>query len=52
MDHTNYFRPPATLDDEAKLRHDAGSYKFLCSVGGHIMFSHRPVGTVVYVVRR
>jgi hypothetical protein len=48
----NYFCPPGNLNDEYKLRHDAGTYRFLCSVGGHIVFTHHPVGIVLHVVRR
>lgn len=46
-----HFSPPGTLNDEAKLRHDAGSYRYLCCVGGHIIFTHRPIGVVVHAIR-
>lgn len=49
---TRYFRPPSTLDDEARLRHQAGSYNYLCRVGGNLIFSHRPIGTVLHVIPR
>lgn len=32
---------------EQKVRDQAGSYNFLCSVGGLTMFTHRPVGAVL-----
>lgn len=48
----NYFNPPNALNDEARLRHNAGSYRYICSVNGHAIFTHKPVGTVLHVVRR
>lgn len=51
-DERRYFSPPATLDDEARLNREAGSYRYLCALGGHALFTHRPVGTVLHVVRR
>lgn len=38
-------------DIEYRLRHQAGSYKYLCSVGGMTVFSHIPVGSILHVVR-
>jgi hypothetical protein len=45
-----HFHPPVTLDDEAKLRRDAGSYRYLCSLGGHAMFTHKPIGVVLHAI--
>lgn len=35
---------------EQRIRHDAGSYNFLCSVGGLTMFTHTPIGRVIHAV--
>jgi hypothetical protein len=35
---------------EAKLHHDAGSYNYLCSVGGLDVFTHRPLGAVLHTI--
>lgn len=45
-----HFHPPVTLDDEIRLRHRAGSYRYLCSLGGRVMFTHVPVGIVLHVI--
>lgn len=45
-----HFCPPGTFADEAKLRHSAGSYHYLCSIGGHVTFTHQPIGTVLHVI--
>lgn len=45
-----HFRPPGTFDDEARLRHRAGSYHYLCSIGGYVTFTHFPVGIVLHVI--
>lgn len=35
---------------EYQLRHNAGSYNYLCSVGGLTLFTHRPVGAVIHAI--
>lgn len=35
---------------ETKVRHDAGSYNYLCSVNGLTVFSHHPVGAVIHAI--
>lgn len=35
---------------EYDLRHNAGSYNYLCSVGGLTMFTHRPLGSVLHAI--
>lgn len=35
---------------ERQYRRDAGSYNYLCSVGGMTVFSHKPVGAVLHVI--
>lgn len=37
-------------DIERQVRDYAGSYNFLCSVGGLTMFTHHPVGRVIHAV--
>jgi hypothetical protein len=37
-------------DIEHKIRHQAGSYNYLCSVGGMTVFSHRPIGSVLHTI--
>lgn len=37
-------------DIEQQVRDYAGSYNFLCSVGGLTMFTHQPVGRVIHAV--
>ncbi|ABE67830.1 hypothetical protein SEA_YASSIFIED_75 [Mycobacterium phage Yassified] len=32
---------------EYEIAHNAGSYRYLCALGGVTFFSHTPVGTVV-----
>lgn len=49
-EETRYFHPPVTLDDEARLCRQAGSYTYLCSLGGHVVFTHAPVGGVLHVL--
>lgn len=51
-EEVQHFQPPGNLDDEARLSHDAGSYKYLCGVGGHVVFTHAPIGTVLHIIRR
>ena len=46
-----HFHPPMTLDDEARLRRAAGSFTHLCSLGGHAVFTHAPIGGVLHVIR-
>lgn len=35
---------------EYQVRHQAGSYNYLCSVGGLTMFTHSPVGAVLHAI--
>ncbi len=35
---------------EKQIRHHAGSYNFLCNVGGVTMFTHRPIGAVLHSI--
>lgn len=35
---------------EQDVRDHAGSYNYLCSVGGLTMFTHRPVGAVLRAI--
>lgn len=35
---------------EDQVRHDAGSYNYLCSVGGSTIFAHHPVGSVIHTI--
>lgn len=34
----------------AKVSYAAGSYNYLCSVGGLTVFAHQPVGAVLYAI--
>lgn len=36
---------------EYQIAHEAGSYRYLCLVGGSPTFAHTPVGPVVRVLR-
>lgn len=35
---------------ESQVAHNAGSYNYLCSVGGLVMFTHRPLGAVIHAI--
>lgn len=35
---------------EYRVRHNAGSYNYLCSVGGVTMFTHQPIGQVIHAI--
>jgi hypothetical protein len=35
---------------EQQVRHQAGSYNYLCCVGGLTMFTHHPVGAVIHAI--
>lgn len=35
---------------EAEVRQHAGSYNYLCSLGGLTVFTHAPVGSVIHVI--
>lgn len=35
---------------EDQVRHDAGSYNYLCNIGGLTMFTHRPLGAVIHAI--
>lgn len=37
-------------DIEHRIRNQAGSYNYLCNVGGLTMFTHRPVGAVIHAI--
>lgn len=34
----------------AQVAHEAGSYNYLCCVGGLTVFTHRPMGAVLYAI--
>lgn len=46
-----HFCPPGRRYDETALRRAAGSYRYLCALGGHTVFTHHPIGVVLHVVR-
>lgn len=35
---------------EQDVSRRAGSYNYLCSIGGLTMFTHRPVGAVIHAI--
>lgn len=37
---------------EDQVAHNAGSYGYLCCVGGSPVFAHTPVGPVIRTIRR